>query len=74
MEFVESTGFITSLIGDKRPLNMSEISNLHFNSKKTGFVRSLSIAFSQVAEKDEVRDFMLKKCEIGWEKEELGLF
>jgi hypothetical protein len=60
VEFVESTGFISSLIGDKRPLNMSEISNLHFNSKKTGFVRSLSLAFSQVAEKEDVRNFMLK--------------
>ncbi|WP_312097687.1 DUF3231 family protein [Niallia sp.] len=64
VEFVESTQFITSLIGDKRPLNMSEISNLHFNSKKTGFVRSLSIAFSQVAEKEEVRNFMLKNVKL----------
>lgn len=64
VEFVESTGFISSLMGDKRPLNMSEISNLHFNSKKTGFVRSLSLAFSQVAEKEEVRNFMLKNVKL----------
>ncbi|MDU1845938.1 MAG: DUF3231 family protein [Niallia nealsonii] len=64
VKFVESPGIITSLLGDKRPLNMSEISNLHFNSKKTGFVRSLSIAFSQVAEKEEVRGFMLKNVKL----------
>lgn len=64
VKFVESSGIITSLLGDKRPLNMSEISNLHFNSKKTGFVRSLSIAFSQVAEKEEVRGFMLKNVKL----------
>ena len=40
-EFIESIGIISNLIGDKRPLNSSEISNLFFNSKKTGFVRSL---------------------------------
>ncbi|MGV3463807.1 MAG: DUF3231 family protein [Heyndrickxia sp.] len=33
-EFIESTGIISNLIGDKRPLNSSEISTLFFNSKK----------------------------------------
>ncbi|WP_257984449.1 DUF3231 family protein [Neobacillus cucumis] len=33
-EFVESPGFISNLIGDKRPLNGSEISTLFFNSTK----------------------------------------
>lgn len=59
-EFIESTGIISNLIGDKRPLNGSEISTLFFNSKKTGFIRSLSLAFSQVAKVEDVRDFMLK--------------
>jgi hypothetical protein len=59
VEFIHSTGFISNLFGDKRPLNSSEISNLFFNSKKTGFVRTLSLAFSQVAQVEEVRDFLL---------------
>jgi hypothetical protein len=59
-KFMESPGFISNLIGDKRPLNSSEISTLFFNSTKTGFVRSLSLAFSQVAVREEVRNFMLK--------------
>ncbi|WP_232490172.1 DUF3231 family protein [Neobacillus cucumis] len=60
VEFIDSTGIISNLFGDKRPLSTSEISNLFFNSKKTGFVRSLSLAFSQVAKLEDVRDFMVK--------------
>lgn len=60
VEFIHSTGFISNLFGDKRPLNSSEISNLFFNSKKTGFVRTLSLAFSQVTEREDVRDFLLQ--------------
>ncbi|OIK12128.1 hypothetical protein BIV60_16760 [Bacillus sp. MUM 116] len=64
VEFTPSTGIISNLIGDKRPLNSSEISNLFFNSKKTGFVRSLSLAFSQVAKEEDVRDFMVKNVRL----------
>ncbi|GIN62711.1 hypothetical protein J27TS8_27040 [Robertmurraya siralis] len=63
-EFTSSTGFLSNLIGDKRPLNITEISNLFFNSKKTGFVRTLSLAFSQVAKTEDVRDFMLKNVKL----------
>jgi hypothetical protein len=64
VEFIEHAGVISNFIGEKRPLNVSEINNLYFNSKKTGFVRSLSIAFSQVAESEEVRKFMMKNVEL----------
>lgn len=63
-KFMESPGFISNLIGDKRPLNSSEISTLFFNSLKTGFVRSLGLAFSQVAVREDVRNFMLKNVKL----------
>jgi hypothetical protein len=63
-EFMESPGFISNLIGDKRPLNSSEISTLFFNSTKTGFISSLSLAFSQVAVREDVRSFMLKNVKL----------
>jgi hypothetical protein len=63
-KFMESPGFISNLIGDKRPLNSSEISTLFFNSTKTGFVSSLSLAFSQVAVREDVRNFMLKNVKL----------
>jgi len=64
VEFTDSTRIVADLIGDKRPLNISEISTLFFNSKKTGFIRSLSLAFSQVAEDDEVRKFMSRNVKL----------
>jgi hypothetical protein len=64
VEFMESPGFISNLIGDKRPLNSSEISTLFFNATKTGFVSSLSLAFSQVAVREDVRNFMLKNVKL----------
>ncbi|MBS4174749.1 DUF3231 family protein [Bacillus sp. FJAT-49736] len=63
-KFIESPGFVSNLIGDKRPLNSSEISTLFFNSTKTGFIKALSLAFSQVAELEEVRNFMLKNVKL----------
>lgn len=63
-EFMESPGFISNLIGEKRPLNSSEISTLFFNSAKTGFISSLSLAFSQVAVREDVRNFMLKNVKL----------
>jgi hypothetical protein len=64
VKFIESPGFIGNLIGDKRPLNSSEISTLFFNSTKTGFIKALSLAFSQVAESEGVRNFMLKNVKL----------
>ncbi|MEW9052111.1 MAG: DUF3231 family protein [Neobacillus sp.] len=64
VEFIESPGFISNLVGDKRPLNSSEISTLFFNSTKTGFISSLSLAFSQVAVREDVRNFMLKNVKL----------
>lgn len=64
VEYIQTTGIIANLVGDKQPLNTSEISNLLFNSKKTAFVRTLSLAFSQVAEHQEVRDFMQKNVRL----------
>lgn len=66
-EFMDSAGIISNLFGDKRPLNTSEITSLFFNAKKTGFIRSLSLAFSQVAGLDDVRKFMLKNVKLAGE-------
>lgn len=64
VEFIQTTGILSNLIGEKRPLDSSEISHLMFNSKKTGFVRTLSLAFSQVVSHEDVRDFMLKNVKL----------
>lgn len=64
VEFIRTTGILDNLIGDKKPLSAAEITSLIFNAKKTGFVRTLSLAFSQVAEHGEVREFMLKNVKL----------
>lgn len=56
IEFVEKTGLISNLLGDKRPLNASEINNLFFNTKKNTLNEALATAFSQVAETEDVRN------------------
>ncbi|WP_318246328.1 DUF3231 family protein [Bacillus sp. PS06] len=64
VEFTQSTGMISNLFGEKRPLNSSEISTLFFNSKKTGCISSLSLAFSQVATNEDVRHFMVRNMKL----------
>jgi hypothetical protein len=64
VEFIQTTGILSNLLGEKRPLDSSEISHLIFNSKKTGLVRTLSLAFSQVASNEDVRDFLLKNVKL----------
>ncbi|MEW9672410.1 DUF3231 family protein [Ammoniphilus sp. 3BR4] len=64
VEFVESTGIMSNLFGDKRPLNASEINNLFTVVKKITLPRALTIAFSQVAETEDVRKFMFDISEV----------
>jgi len=64
VQFMDTMGILSNLFGDKRPLSTSEITNLFFNSKKTGFIKSLSLAFSQVAETEDVRKFMQKNVKL----------
>ncbi|MFS0671585.1 DUF3231 family protein [Ornithinibacillus sp. 179-J 7C1 HS] len=64
VEFLNTTGIISNLIGERRPLNCSEVSNLFFNSKKTGFISTLSLGFSQVAAREDIRNFMLKNVKL----------
>lgn len=64
IEFIRTTGILANLVGHKSPLNVSEIGNLLFNAKKTGFVRTLSLGFGQVAEHKQVREFMQKNVKL----------
>jgi hypothetical protein len=64
VDFVEKAGIISNLFGKNRPLNVSEINNLYFNSKKSGFVRTLTLAFGQVAKSEDVRKYMMDGLEL----------
>ncbi|WEG14650.1 DUF3231 family protein [Pullulanibacillus sp. KACC 23026] len=70
IQFIESPRFLSNLLGEKSPLNSSEISTLFFNSTKTGLIKSLSLAFSRVAVREDVRQFMLKNTKLANEDAE----
>ncbi|ARK32517.1 DUF3231 family protein [Halalkalibacter krulwichiae] len=57
-EFVTGQQFLDGFFGDKRPLAATEIISLSFNIKKKILEKTLSIAFSQVTQSKEVREFL----------------
>jgi hypothetical protein len=61
--FVEKKGMISDLLADPKPLNVMEISNLYLNIKKTMLLKIGTMAFSQIAQHDDVRRFFVKASE-----------
>lgn len=57
-EFVSSQDFIDGIFGKERCLAATEIISISFNLKKSIMAKTLSIAFSQVAQTKEVREFL----------------
>ncbi|MDQ1913280.1 DUF3231 family protein [Paenibacillus sp. GD4] len=56
-EYVSEQKFLKGLFGNKRPLSAVEVISLSFNLKKKILEKTLSIAFSQVTQNEEVREF-----------------
>ena len=59
-QFITSKDFIDGYFGKGRTLSATEIISISFNLKKSILTKTLSIAFSQVAESKEVREFLTK--------------
>lgn len=59
-EFVSSEDFMDGYFGKGRKLAATEIISISFNLKKSIMAKTLSIAFSQVAQSKEVRKFLTK--------------
>jgi hypothetical protein len=57
-EFISNQDFADGLIGKGRKLASTEIISISFNLKKSIMAKTLSIAFSQVAQTKEVRKFL----------------
>jgi len=57
-KFVSSQDFTDGLFGKERRLAATEIISISFNLKKSIMAKTLSIAFSQVAQTKEVRKFL----------------
>lgn len=56
-EFVSGQKFLDGFFGDKRPLSATEIISLSFNLKKKIMEKTLSIAFGQVTQEEDVSKF-----------------
>ncbi|MDF2038487.1 DUF3231 family protein [Cytobacillus oceanisediminis] len=62
--FVESKKFMGGLFGDKRPLNVIEITNIYMNLKRNALGKTVMVGFSQVAQSKEVGQFMARGRDI----------
>ncbi|WP_423798240.1 DUF3231 family protein [Neobacillus sp. SAB-20_R2A] len=62
-QFISSTDFKDGHFGKGRTLAATEIISISFNLKKSIMAKTLSIAFSQVAESKEVRKFLTESEE-----------
>ncbi|WP_010676492.1 DUF3231 family protein [Bacillus timonensis] len=56
--YVEKTSYLTKLIGEKRPLNVIEITELFFNIERNYFAIVLCIGFLQVVKDKEISEFI----------------
>ncbi|MEK5441283.1 MULTISPECIES: DUF3231 family protein [unclassified Fredinandcohnia] len=57
-EYIEKKSYLTRLIGDKRPLNVLEITDMFFNIERNYFAIVLCMGFLQVVKDKEIFDFI----------------
>jgi len=60
VEFVQKAGFLNGYFGDRRSLNAVEIANLFANIRMNAMGKAALMGFSQVAESEEVRKYLLR--------------
>ncbi|MGP4039587.1 DUF3231 family protein [Gracilibacillus sp. D59] len=70
-DFVKEKSFLAGFFGEKRPLTGTEITNLYTNFQRNALGAATLIGYSQVAQDEEVKQFLLngkemanKHCEI----------
>ncbi|WP_336296601.1 DUF3231 family protein [Bacillus pinisoli] len=57
-------GWLRGWLGDRRPLNAIEISGLHYNFQKTVIKVILELGFGQVAQSEEIRQYMYRGAQL----------
>ncbi|WP_017755398.1 DUF3231 family protein [Calidifontibacillus oryziterrae] len=72
VEYVNKQGFLWDVLGEKRPLVVSEISNLFSNIQRNALGAATLAGFCQVAQNKEVKQFFTKGIEIA--KKHIKLF
>ncbi len=64
VEFVKNQSFLTGWLGERRPLNVIEIGDIHFNLMKMHLHAALKVGFIQVAQSKEVRQYLSRGLDI----------
>jgi hypothetical protein len=64
VEFIEKQSFMSGFLGEKRPLNCIEISNLYWDLRKVQLSKSATMGFAQVAKSEEVKKYLWRGVEI----------
>lgn len=63
-EFIEKQSFMKGFLGERRPLNCIEISNVYWDLKKIQLSKSVTMGFAQVAKSQEVKKYLWRGVEI----------
>ena len=63
-EYIEKNSYLTKIIGEKRPLNVIEITEMFFNIERNYFAIVLCMGFQQVVQDKEILDFIKEGREI----------
>lgn len=71
-DFVKRQGFLWDILGEKRPLIGSEVTNLFANIQRNALGTAVLIGFSQVSQSKEVTKFFLRGIEVA--KKHIELF
>ncbi|MDY0393434.1 DUF3231 family protein [Virgibacillus halophilus] len=64
VEFVKKQGFLWDILGEKRPLIGSEVTNLYANIQRNALGSATLTGFSQVAQSKDVTSFILRCIEV----------
>jgi len=72
IEYVEKTSFIDGIIGNKRPLNAIELSEIFFNIERNYFSVIIMLGFAQVLENKKLKDLIIKGKKIS--EQQIDLF
>ncbi len=64
VEFVQKEGWLNGIFGDRRPINVAEISHLFINSVTNSIGKDLMTGFAQVAKLKEVKEKFIRARDI----------
>lgn len=63
-EVIDNQSYLTGWFGKRRPLNGIEMGNIYYNMQKTIVKVDLEIAFAQVTQSKELREYFLRGAKI----------